>query len=249
MPCVGSKNVPAPAARTGRWGSRRARGRLSEGEVAERLYREAIERLAPHPHPCGATRAHLHYGECLRRERRRLDAREQLRCAYDAFAAMGAEGFAERAHRELLATGERRASARTRLAVLTPQRAGSRDSLAKGSPTPRSAPVVHQPAHGRIPLAQGVRKAGHRFPRPSRPRPRGRRYLAGLGRFRVHRPGSLSAPQFAQTSKKPPVPRARPPGRPQSAPLFDRHISRNRGLDRNHCSALQRLRDRRRSGP
>ena len=85
----------------------RSRALLSEGETAERLYREAIERLARTRIRVELLRARLHYGEWLRRERRRVDAREQLRLAYEAFASMGAEAFAERARRELMATGER----------------------------------------------------------------------------------------------------------------------------------------------
>ena len=85
----------------------RSRALLSEGEEADRLYREAIERLGRTRIRVELTRAHLHYGEWLRRENRRADAREQLRLAYDAFASMGAEGFAERTRRELLATGEK----------------------------------------------------------------------------------------------------------------------------------------------
>ena len=85
----------------------RSRALLSEGEAAERLFRESIERLARTRVRVELARAHLHYGEWLRRERRRLDAREHLRAAHEMFARMGAEGFAERAHRELLATGER----------------------------------------------------------------------------------------------------------------------------------------------
>jgi hypothetical protein len=59
------------------------------------LFREAIERLARTRIRVELTRAHLHYGEWLRRESRRVDAREQLRRAYDAFASIGAEGFAD----------------------------------------------------------------------------------------------------------------------------------------------------------
>jgi DNA-binding CsgD family transcriptional regulator len=85
----------------------RCRALLSEGKTADHLYQEAIDRLGRGPLRTELARAHLLYGEWLRRERRRVDAREQLRRAYDAFASMGAEAFAERARRELVATGEK----------------------------------------------------------------------------------------------------------------------------------------------
>jgi DNA-binding CsgD family transcriptional regulator len=83
-----------------------ARALLSENEVAEDLYRDSIDRLARTRARAWLARAHLVYGEWLRRERRPLDAREQLRTAHEMLAGMGAEAFAERARRELQAAGE-----------------------------------------------------------------------------------------------------------------------------------------------
>jgi DNA-binding CsgD family transcriptional regulator len=79
---------------------------LSEGASADGLYRESIERLGRTRVRVELARTHLLYGEWLRREHRRVDAREQLRIAHEMLATMGADAFAERARRELLATGE-----------------------------------------------------------------------------------------------------------------------------------------------
>jgi len=84
----------------------RIRAFLSDGEAAERLYRESIDRLGRTRLRAELARSHLLYGEWLRRERRRADAREQLRTAYGMLDAMGVGAFAERARRELAATGE-----------------------------------------------------------------------------------------------------------------------------------------------
>jgi len=100
----------------------RCRALVADGEAAEDLYREAIEQYSQtRLHPSLA-RARLLYGEWLRREGRRLDAREQLRTAHDMFDVAGMEAYAERARRELLATGEtaRKRSPDTR-EDLTPQ--------------------------------------------------------------------------------------------------------------------------------
>jgi DNA-binding CsgD family transcriptional regulator len=84
----------------------RSQALLRDSEPAESLYREAIQRLGGTRMRPALAHTHLLYGEWLRRENRRGDAREQLRTAYDRFTAMGMEAFAERARRELLATGE-----------------------------------------------------------------------------------------------------------------------------------------------
>ncbi|MEA2127570.1 MAG: hypothetical protein QOJ85_461, partial [Solirubrobacteraceae bacterium] len=85
----------------------RSRALLIDGDAADSVYREAIERLGRTRLRLQLARAHLVYGEWLRRERRRLDAREQLRTALEMFTSMGTDAFASRAERELLATGER----------------------------------------------------------------------------------------------------------------------------------------------
>jgi DNA-binding CsgD family transcriptional regulator len=109
------------------WGlgvTARSQALLVDDQGAEDFYVEAIDRLGRCRIAVDLARAHLVYGEWLRRSRRRLDARKELRAAYDRFSAFGMEAFAERARIELLATGER-AQKRTMDTVdqLTPQEA------------------------------------------------------------------------------------------------------------------------------
>jgi len=85
----------------------RSRALLSAGAIADELYREAMDRLGRARLGPELARAHLVYGEWLRREDRRVDASEQLRAAYEQFMSIGMETFAERARTELLATGEK----------------------------------------------------------------------------------------------------------------------------------------------
>ena len=102
----------------------RSRALLSDDDTAEGLYREAIERLQRTRMRVDLARAHLLYGEWLRRERRRPDAGEQLRTALDMFTSIGTGAFAARAERELRAAGEHlcKRTAETR-DELTPQEA------------------------------------------------------------------------------------------------------------------------------
>jgi DNA-binding CsgD family transcriptional regulator len=84
----------------------RIRALLSDGHAADSCYRESVQRLGRTRIRAELARSHLLYGEWLRRRGRRVDAREQLRTAYDMLDAMGMEAFAGRARRELVATGE-----------------------------------------------------------------------------------------------------------------------------------------------
>ena len=163
----------------------RCRALLSDGAAAEELYREAIDRLSRTQLRPELARAHLLYGEWLRREGRRFDAREQLRTAHDMFVAIGMEAFAERARRELIATGEkvRKRSDETR-DELTPQEEQiarlARDGLSNPEIGDATLP---QRAHGRMASGQGVHQARHQLPqgascRSGRGRPTHRPRLA-----------------------------------------------------------------------
>lgn len=100
----------------------RSRALMAEGDEAERLFREALGHLTATPVATDVARTHLLYGEWLRRQSRRTDARSELQRAHELFTAMGADAFAQRAARELGATGARARSRRVDAsATLTPQ--------------------------------------------------------------------------------------------------------------------------------
>jgi DNA-binding CsgD family transcriptional regulator len=106
----------------------RSRALLSEGEAADRLYLEAIDRLGRTGMRPDLARAHLLYGEWLRRQRRRGEARVHLRTAHGLLDAMGMEGFAARARHELRATGE---TARRRSVATMPQLTAQEAQIAR----------------------------------------------------------------------------------------------------------------------
>src|SRR5260370_2125232 len=114
----------------------RSRALLSDDEAADDLYREAIDRLSRTRLRTELARAHLLYGEWLRRQRRRRDARDQLASAYQIFDSIGAAAFAERARIELRATGghPRRDTVQTPYTLTVPEsltspHAGARAAL------------------------------------------------------------------------------------------------------------------------
>ena len=117
---------------------------LREGDVADRLYREAIERLGHTGIRVELARAQLLFGEWLRREGRRVEARAQLRTAFEALTAMGVGAFADRARRELAATGENVRQRTTEpSATLTAQEAHIARLAAEGRTNPEIAAVLY----------------------------------------------------------------------------------------------------------
>jgi DNA-binding CsgD family transcriptional regulator len=121
----------------------RSRALLTEGENAEVFYREAVDRLGRAHLRVELARAQLLYGEWLRRRRRRRDAREQLRSAYDTFDSIGAEAFAERAKIELRATGgQAREHAVEAADTLTAQEAMIARMASQGTSNPEIATVL-----------------------------------------------------------------------------------------------------------
>jgi hypothetical protein len=116
------------------------RALLHRGRAAEEHYREAIDRLAGTTVHVELARTQLLYGEWLRREGRRVDARAQLRTAHETLTAMGLQAFAERARHELLATGETvRKRSVDSWGELTSQEARTAGSSPKGSAIRRLA--------------------------------------------------------------------------------------------------------------
>jgi DNA-binding CsgD family transcriptional regulator len=117
----------------------RCRALLSTGTAAEDSYREAIDRLGRTRLGPELARAHLVYGEWLRREGRRTDARAQLRAAHDMLTAIGMEAFAERARRELAATGE---TARKRVGEAGPALTAQEALIARLASDGRTNPEI-----------------------------------------------------------------------------------------------------------
>ena len=166
----------------------RARALLSDGAEADRSYREAIERLGRTRIRTELARAHLVYGEWLRRERRRTEARAQLHVAHNMFDAMGMQAFAERTRHELLATGE---TARKRTTVAWRSAAdATRDAgcvvgrRGADQPGDRRAPV-HQRQDRPASPEQGVHQAGDQLTKSAPTGPARQSPLGGLARVRT----------------------------------------------------------------
>jgi hypothetical protein len=139
----------------------RSRALVAEGEAAEILYRDAVDHLRPTRLRVDLARTHLLYGEWLRREQRRIDARTELRRAHELFSEFGMEAFAERARIELEATGEKITQADGR-DPRRPHSPGIPDLAPRGPRTHEQGDrlsALHQPKDRRVPPAQSLPQA------------------------------------------------------------------------------------------
>ncbi len=147
----------------------RSRALLSMDQAAEDLYREAPRRLSRTGLRIDLARAHLLYGEWLRRQRRRGEARDQLRAGYEIFASAGTGAFAERARIELCATGERARTHRADARCPDRPRSAYRPLGRPGCLERRDRrAAIHQLGDRCLPLAEGVHHARHQLPQPAR---------------------------------------------------------------------------------
>jgi hypothetical protein len=163
-PCSHSRNEHAPSARTGRLVSGLGHALPSDGHAAESAYREAIKRLERSRVAVHLARAHLLYGEWLRREHRQVDVRAHLRVAHEMLSRFGVEAFAERDRRELLAAGETtpKCTSVTQEA-LTAQEGQIARFASRGTRTQRSE-VNSSSAHDRrVRFDQGLHEAAHQL--------------------------------------------------------------------------------------
>ena len=157
----------------------RSRALLSKGQAAENCYREAIERLGRTRMRPAAARARLLYGEWLRRQNRRHDARAELRTAHSLFTTMGIEAFAERARRELLAAGDTtQAGGRDRQRAHRPGSAHRPARRRRPHQCGNRGPAIPQHPDRRMASRQGVHQARRRLTPgaaagPGQPRPAG----------------------------------------------------------------------------
>ncbi len=183
----------------------RVRALLSEGDVADSLYRESIDAPAAVPASARSSRArHLLYGEWLRRERRRVDAREQLRTAHEMLDDDGHRRV--RRARPARAAGHRRDRPQThRRNARRAHRPGDADRAARPRRTLEPGdrhPAVHQSAHRQVPPAQGLHQARHRLTQRARPRPAERP---------VRGPAALARPRRSSRAARSRLPQPRCP--------------------------------------
>ena len=149
----------------------RSRALISDPNVAEPLYLEAIDRLGRTLVRTELARTRLLYGEWLRRRGRRVDAREQLRAAHDLFTTIGAHAFAERARRELVATGEkaRKRTVATEVHLTGREVQVARLALRWPDQSRDRYSAVGESAHRRVPPRKCLRQARHHLASRARP--------------------------------------------------------------------------------